>query len=108
MNGRGALLVATLLLGSCAPVDPHRASALQPGIDPRHWTFTATAPPSYPANSATAERVRMDWLTQRLAEARACSTSGWKIISRRVFPQRIIFGAATDRVVYEVECLSNL
>jgi hypothetical protein len=106
MNGRTCLLAATLVLAACAPVDRHRASALQPGVDPRHWTFTANAPPAYPANSATAERTRMDWLRAWMDEAGACP-GAWKVTGRRVFPRRVVFGAETNRVVYDVECLSS-
>jgi hypothetical protein len=106
MNGRTSLLVAALVLAACAPVDRYRASALQPGADPRHWTFTANAPPAYPANSATAERTRMGWLRAWMDEAGACP-GAWKVTGRRVFPRRIVFGAATDRVVYDVECLGS-
>ncbi|HEX6013414.1 MAG TPA: hypothetical protein VFY87_16760 [Geminicoccaceae bacterium] len=107
MNGRSSLLVATLVLVGCASADRHRASALQPGSGAGRWIFTANAPPAYPADSATAERTRMDWLGEWMAEAGACSGSAWKVTGRRVFPRKIVFGAATNRVVYEVECLSN-
>jgi hypothetical protein len=103
MNGRTSLLVATLALAGCAPVDRHRASALQPGVDPWHWTFTANAPPAYPANSATAERTRMDWLGAWMDEAGACP-GAWRVTGRRVFPRRVVLGAETNRVVYDVEC----
>jgi hypothetical protein len=103
MNGPTLLLAATLALAGCAPVDRHRASALQPGVDPRHWTFTANAPPAYPANSATAERTRMDWLGAWMDEAGACP-GAWRVTGRRVFPRRVVLGAETNRVVYDVEC----
>jgi hypothetical protein len=107
MNGRRFFLLgATLAVAACAPVDRHRASALQPGVDPQHWTFTANAPPAYPANSAAAERTRMDWLKAWMDEAGACP-GAWKVTGRRVFPRRVVFGAETNRVVYDVECLGT-
>jgi hypothetical protein len=95
-----------LLLVGCAEADRQNASNLQAGPDPGRWTFTANAPASLPANSATAERTRMDWLSAWMTEARACP-GAWKVTSRRVFPQRVVLNAQTDRIVYDVTCLST-
>ena len=100
------LLATVLLLVGCATADRQNASSLQAGPDPERWTFTANAPASLPANSATAERTRMDWLSGWMTEARACP-GAWKVTSRRVFPQRVVLDAQTDRIVYEVTCLST-
>jgi len=100
------LLATVLLLVGCAAADRQNASRLQAGPDPGRWTFTANAPASLPANSATAERTRMDWLSGWMTEARACP-GAWKVTSRRVFPQRVVLDAQTDRIVYEVTCLST-
>ena len=104
MTASRRVLVVAFTVAGCATIDRYRGSELRPGRDPGHWVFTATAPPAFPAASAEAERTRMDWLRASMDDAGACPGS-WKITSRRVFPQRVVFDRATDRIVYEVECL---
>ena len=99
-------LVAALLLAGCTAVDPQSTSSLRPGSEPGLWIFTATAPPALPANSAAAERTRMDWVSTAMTNAHACP-GAWKVTSRRVFRQRVVMNAQTDRIVYEVACLGT-
>jgi hypothetical protein len=104
MNAHRWVLVVAFIVAGCATIDRYRGSELRPGRDPGHWVFTATAPPAFPAASAEAERTRMAWLRASMDDAEACPGS-WKITSRRVFPHRVVLDRATDRIVYEVECL---
>ena len=106
MHHNWPFLIAALLLAGCAAADPQQSSSLQPGPDPGRRAYTVSAPASMPANSATAERTRMDWLAASMTEARACP-GAWKVTGRRVFRQRVVLNSQTDRIVYEVTCLSN-
>ena len=100
------LLAAALLLAGCATADPQSSSSLRRGSEPGRWIFTATAPPALPANNATAERTRMGWISTAMTDAHACP-GAWKVTSRRVFRQRVVLNAQTDRIVYEVTCLGT-
>ena len=106
MHRMSAPLVAALLLAGCAAADPQGSSSLRPGPEPGRWIFTATAPPALPASSAAAERTRMDWVSTAMTDAHACP-GAWKVTSRRVFRQRVVMNAQTDRIVYEVACLGT-
>jgi hypothetical protein len=106
-----ASLLAVLLLGAggCAAIDDqtdyhrHTMSDLredwrQPGI----LLFEATSSSQYPADSASAETVRMAWLAGWMKRGSHCP-DGWEVVSRSVIPPAEVHMRRHD-LRYEVRC----
>lgn len=106
-----ALTLTALLLGAggCAAIDDktdyhrHTMSDLredwrQPGV----LFFEATSSSQYPADSASAETVRMAWLAGWMKRGGYCP-DGWEVISRSVIPPAEVHMRRHD-LRYEVRC----
>jgi hypothetical protein len=107
-----ASFLALLLLGAggCAALDDqtdyhrHTMSDLrddrrQPGV----LLFEATSSSQYPADSGSAEAVRMEWLAGWMKRGGHCP-DGWEVTSRSVIPPAEVHMRRHD-LRYEVKCV---
>ncbi|CAN5212412.1 hypothetical protein BH24PSE2_BH24PSE2_02360 [soil metagenome] len=80
------LLVA--VLAGCAgerDYDRHRMSRIgTTASDPGAWLYEAQIDPKYPAESAAAEAMRMEWLDDWMERGQYCA-DGYEVVERREF-----------------------
>jgi len=85
-----AMSVILLGLAACAGTgekdyDRHRMSAIGvSAADPGVYVFEAKISPKFPADSAAAEQVRLDWLADWMTRRDFCS-GGYEVLERRPF-----------------------
>jgi len=106
-----SLLLALPLGGvpGCAAIedqsDYHRHSMSDLREDPRNpgrLLFEVTTSSQYPAGSATAETVRMEWLATWMKRSGSCP-DGWEIRSREPIDAAEVHARRHD-LRYEIQC----
>ena len=85
-----AMSVIPLALAACAGTgekdyDRHRMSSIGvSATDPGLYVFEAKISPKFPADSAAAEQMRLDWLADWMERRDFCS-GGYEVLERRPF-----------------------
>lgn len=74
--------------------------------NPGRLLFEATASSQFPADSATAETVRMEWLAAWMKRSGSCP-EGWEILSRRPIDPAEVHARRHD-LRYEIRCTQSV